>query len=108
MNPQVATNPQPAADAAPAHAGRYGLGIACALAAGAWLGAAEAPARLVASGFSPFAISFCMVGGVFLARWTLPIALKGTNSVVRDLRWSCSLPLLRSSGREPDLRSGDK
>ncbi|MGC2636927.1 MAG: hypothetical protein WA294_07090, partial [Acidobacteriaceae bacterium] len=86
MNPEVATNPQPAAHLAPVHTGRYGLGIACALAAGAWLGAAEAPARLVASGFSPFAISFCMVGGVFLARWTLPIALKGTNSVVRDLR----------------------
>jgi drug/metabolite transporter (DMT)-like permease len=65
---------------------RHGLGIACALAAGAWLGAAEAPARLAASGYSPFAISFCMVGGVFLARWTLPIAVKGTNSVVRDLR----------------------
>ncbi len=65
---------------------RFGLGIACALAAGAWLGAAEAPARLVASGFSPFAISFCMVWGVFLARWTLPVAAKGTRSVVRDLR----------------------
>jgi drug/metabolite transporter (DMT)-like permease len=66
--------------------GRFGLGTACALAAGAWLGAAEAPARLTASGFSPFAISFCMVGGVFLARWTLPVAAKGTHSVVRDLR----------------------
>jgi glucose uptake protein GlcU len=65
---------------------RQGLGTACAIAAGAWLGAAEAPARLAASGFSPFAISFCMVGGVFLARWTLPIAVKGTSSVVRDLR----------------------
>jgi drug/metabolite transporter (DMT)-like permease len=64
----------------------YSLGIVCALAAGAWLGAAEAPARLVASGFSPFAISFCMVWGVFLARWTLPVAMKGTNSVFRDLR----------------------
>ena len=65
---------------------RYGLGTLCAFAAGAWLGAAEAPARLVASGYSPFAISFCMVLGVFLARWTLPIILKGTPSVVRDLR----------------------
>ncbi len=64
----------------------FGLGIACALAAGAWLGAAEAPARLVASGFSAFAISFCMVWGVFLARWTLPVAAKGTRSVVYDLR----------------------
>lgn len=65
---------------------RYGLGTACAFAAGAWLGAAEAPARLVASGYSPFAISFCMVIGVFLARWTLPVAMKGTDFVVRDLR----------------------
>lgn len=65
---------------------RFSLGIVCALAAGAWLGAAESPARLAASGFAPFAISFCMVGGVFLARWTLPVAAKGTSSVLRDLR----------------------
>ncbi len=85
-NIAVHQEPLPAADAAPALRGRFGLGIACALAAGAWLGAAEAPARLVASGFTPFTISFCMVWGVFLARWTLPIAMKGTHSVVRDLR----------------------
>lgn len=72
--------------AAPAPRMRYRLGIACAFAAGAWLGAAEAPARLVASGFRPFAISFCMVLGVFLARWTLPVVMKGTHSVLRDLR----------------------
>jgi drug/metabolite transporter (DMT)-like permease len=65
---------------------RFRLGTLCAFAAGAWLGAAEAPARLVASGFRPFAISFCMVLGVFLARWTLPVAMKGTGAVVRDLR----------------------
>lgn len=65
---------------------RHGLGVVCGLAAGAWLGAAEAPARLVASGYSPFAISFCMVIGVFLARWTLPVVLKGTHSVFADLR----------------------
>ena len=65
---------------------RFGLGTLCALAAGAWLGAAEVPARLVASGYSPFAISFCMVIGVFLARWTLPVVLKGTPAVARDLR----------------------
>jgi hypothetical protein len=76
----------PASDPQFASTGRFGLGIVCALAAGAWLGAAEAPARLATSGFAPFAISFCMVGGVFLARWTLPIAAKGTHSVVRDLR----------------------
>jgi glucose uptake protein GlcU len=62
------------------------LGILCALAAGAWLGGAEAPTKLVAAGFSPFAISLCMVCGVFLARWTIPIAFKGTHHVFRDLR----------------------
>lgn len=64
----------------------HGLGIVCALAAGAWLGGAEAPTKLVTAGFSPFAISLCMVLGVFVARWTLPIAFKGTNYVLRDLR----------------------
>lgn len=63
----------------------HGIGISCALAAGAWLGGAEAPTKLVAAGFSPFAISLCMVLGVFVARWTLPIAFKGTNYVFRDL-----------------------
>jgi len=65
---------------------RHGLGVVCGLAAGAWLGAAEAPARLVAGNYSPFAISFCMVLGVFIARWTLPVVLKGTQSVFADLR----------------------
>lgn len=64
----------------------HGLGIVCALTAGAWLGGAEAPTKLVNAGFSPFAISLCMVFGVFVARWTLPIAFKGTNYVFRDLR----------------------
>lgn len=64
----------------------HGVGIACALTAGAWLGGAEAPTKLVAAGFSPFALSLCMVLGVFVARWTLPIAFKGTNYVFRDLR----------------------
>lgn len=63
----------------------HGVGILCALAAGVWLGGAEAPTKLVTAGFSPFAISLCMVLGVFVARWTLPIAFKGTNYVFRDL-----------------------
>jgi len=58
----------------------------CGLAAGAWLGAAEAPTKLVTLGFSPFLISMGMVVGVFVARWTLPMALKGTTYVFRDLR----------------------
>jgi hypothetical protein len=41
----------------------HGLGVICGLAAGVWLGAAEAPTKLVNAGFSPFAISLCMVAG---------------------------------------------
>jgi drug/metabolite transporter (DMT)-like permease len=62
------------------------LGVVCGLAAGAWLGGAEAPAKLVTMGFSPFLISLGMVAGVFVARWTLPIALQGTGNTWRDLR----------------------
>ena len=63
----------------------HGLGVACALAAGVWLGGAEAPTKLVNSGLSPYAISLCMVAGVFTARWTLPTLLKGTRYVFADL-----------------------
>ena len=63
----------------------HGIGVACALAAGVWLGAAEAPTKLVNSGLSPFAISLCMVAGVFTARWTVPTLLKGTRYVFADL-----------------------
>jgi len=63
----------------------HALGVACALAAGVWLGAAEAPTKLVNSGLSPFAISLAMVAGVFTARWTIPTLLKGTSSVFADL-----------------------
>jgi len=63
----------------------HGLGVICGLTAGVWLGAAEAPTKLVNSGFSPFAISLCMVAGVFTARWTFPTLLKGTGYVFADL-----------------------
>jgi len=63
----------------------HGLGVICGLAAGVWLGAAEAPTKLVNAGFSPFAISLCMVAGVFTARWTFPTLLKGTSYVMADL-----------------------
>jgi glucose uptake protein GlcU len=62
------------------------LGVACGLGAGVWLGAAEAPTKLVNSGLSPFAISLCMVAGVFTARWTVPTLLKGTGYVFADLK----------------------
>jgi glucose uptake protein GlcU len=61
------------------------LGVLCGLAAGAWLGAAEAPVKLVTVGLSPYAISLCMVTGVFVARWTFPTLLKGTQYVFQDL-----------------------
>jgi drug/metabolite transporter (DMT)-like permease len=63
----------------------HALGVVCGLAAGAWLGAAEAPTKLVTLGLSPFLISLAMVAGVFTARWTLPTLMKGTGYVFHDL-----------------------
>jgi len=62
------------------------LGVICGLAAGAGLGAAEAPTKLVTLGLSPFLISLGMVAGVFVARWTVPMVLKGSDYVFADLR----------------------
>ena len=64
----------------------HSLGVVSGLAAGAWLGSAEAPTKLVTIGFTPFLISLGMVLGVFVARWTVPVALKGTSYVWADLR----------------------
>ncbi len=58
----------------------------CGLTAGAWLGAAEAPTKLVSLGLSPVVISLSMVIGVFLARWTLPALIQGTSYIAADLR----------------------
>ncbi|MFI5097355.1 MAG: GRP family sugar transporter [Candidatus Acidiferrales bacterium] len=62
------------------------LGILCGFTAGAWLGAAEAPTKLVSLGVSPIVISLIMVVGVFLARWSLPALVLGTSSVRADVR----------------------
>jgi drug/metabolite transporter (DMT)-like permease len=62
------------------------LGILCGFTAGAWLGAAEAPTKLVSIGVSPIVISLIMVIGVFLARWSLPALVLGTSSVRADVR----------------------
>ncbi len=62
------------------------LGILCGFAAGAWLGAAEAPTKLVSIGISPMVISLIMVVGVFLARWSVPALILGTSSVRADVR----------------------
>ena len=61
------------------------LGVICALSAAVWLGTAEAPTKLVTEGFSPFLISMGMVMGAFVARWTVPILLKGTGFMLDDL-----------------------
>ncbi len=62
------------------------LGILSGFAAGAWLGAAEAPTKLVSIGISPMVISLIMVIGVFLARWSLPALILGTASIRADVR----------------------
>src|SRR5271165_4125808 len=73
-----------AKSAMPGHS-MHGLGVLCGIAAGAWLGAAEAPTKLVTTGLSPYTISLCMVAGVFTARWTFPTLLRGTKYVFEDL-----------------------
>jgi drug/metabolite transporter (DMT)-like permease len=62
------------------------LGMICGLTAGAWLGAAEAPTKLVTTGVSPFVVSLAMVVGVFLARWSVPALIHGTSYIGADLR----------------------
>jgi glucose uptake protein GlcU len=62
------------------------VGIFCGLTAGAWLGAAETPTKLVTLGLSPVVISLAMVVGVFLARWSLPALIQGTSYIAADLR----------------------
>jgi drug/metabolite transporter (DMT)-like permease len=62
------------------------LGVLSGFTAGAWLGAAEAPTKLVTIGISPMVISLIMVIGVFLARWSVPALILGTSSVRADVR----------------------
>ncbi|HYK83625.1 MAG TPA: GRP family sugar transporter [Gemmatimonadales bacterium] len=62
------------------------VGVLSGLTAGAWLGAAEAPTKMVALGVSPVVISLTMVVGVFLARWSLPALLRGTAALGADVR----------------------
>ena len=62
------------------------VGVLSGFAAGAWLGAAEAPTKVVTLGISPVAISLVMVLGVFIARWSLPALIRGTANVGQDVR----------------------
>ena len=67
------------------------VGVVCGLAAGAWLGMAEAPVKLAAGQASPLVVTLGMVLGVFMARWTIPVVLKGAGFVVADLRRNAHL-----------------
>jgi drug/metabolite transporter (DMT)-like permease len=62
------------------------IGTLCGFGAGAWLGAAEAPTKLVTIGISPVVVSLLMVAGVFLARWSLPALIRGTGQMGWDFR----------------------
>lgn len=62
------------------------VGILCGFGAGAWLGAAEAPTKLVTIGVPPVVVSLLMVSGVFLARWSVPALIRGTGQVGWDMR----------------------
>ncbi len=64
----------------------HALGILSGFTAGAWLGAAEAPTKLVSVGVSPLVISLIMVVGVFLARWSLPALVRGTSQIRADVQ----------------------
>jgi drug/metabolite transporter (DMT)-like permease len=61
------------------------LGIFCGVVAGAWLGGAEAPIKMVNPDVSPLTVSLIMVFGVFLARWSVPALVRGTSSVRYDV-----------------------
>src|SRR2546425_4066658 len=62
------------------------LGVFCGFAAGAWLGGAEAPIKVVTARVSPVTVSLIMVAGVFLARWSIPAFIRGTSYVRKDVR----------------------
>ena len=61
------------------------LGIICGLAAGAWLGAAEAPTKLVTLGLSPVVVSLAWCRRVPRAV-DVPALIQGTSYVGADLR----------------------
>lgn len=62
------------------------LGVFCGFAAALWLAAAEAPTKLVTISVSPFVISFMMVLGAFVSRWSLPALIRGTSDIGGDVR----------------------
>lgn len=61
------------------------LGVFCGFAAGAWLGGAEAPIKMVNTQISPITVSLIMVAGVFLARWSMPALIRGISYMRKDV-----------------------
>src|SRR5215471_4809926 len=78
-------DPQSKQDSTASARSLHALGVICGLGASAWLGVAHTPTKFVAVGLSPFVISLSMVAGVFVGRWTLPTAMKGTGYILVDL-----------------------
>jgi drug/metabolite transporter (DMT)-like permease len=62
------------------------LGIFCGFAAALWLAGAEAPTKLVTVAVSPLIISFMMVLGAFVSRWSLPALMRGSRDTLTDTR----------------------
>jgi glucose uptake protein GlcU len=62
------------------------LGILCGFSAALWLAAAEAPTKLVSVQVSPFLLSFMMVLGAFISRWSVPALIRGTSDIGLDLK----------------------
>ena len=62
------------------------LGIFCGISAALWLAGAEAPTKLVTVSVSPLVISFMMVAGAFISRWSLPALMRGTRDTFTDTR----------------------
>jgi drug/metabolite transporter (DMT)-like permease len=62
------------------------LGIFCGIAAALWLAGAEAPTKLVTVSVSPLVISFMMVSGAFISRWSLPALIRGSADTFTDTR----------------------
>jgi drug/metabolite transporter (DMT)-like permease len=70
------------------HTRRYNLqrlGILCGVSAALWLAGAEAPTKLVTISVSPLVISFMMVLGAFISRWSLPALARGSSDVFADV-----------------------
>ena len=62
------------------------LGIFCGISAALWLAGAEAPTKLVTVAVSPLVISFMMVLGAFVSRWSLPALMRSTSDTFADVR----------------------